>query len=372
MPPGLQGLMVDPNITLERSLYIGNALGLILYGFQVLMYFQTVYLLCAKRSNRLKMQRFSIIYGGIMLAILTFVVVKNVVFGEDAWIEHRAHMDPAVFIAKHASTWWYSTLGSIAVMAMSFMGDGLLVGSIALSIGRRRLTFSSFIVATLSGAVVSGSWCSLASFISRLSVSRLLISYDLLVDENCSSVVSVVYAINGALPGSTPYTRSSMKLAIAWISLSASVNVILTTLISVRLLMMRNLVRSILPAQVGAKYTSIAAIFVESALPLSLLGIGLIVTYVLDSPVQMAFSLIWGVFCAVSPQLVILRVAMGAGWSKEMVSQVTHPVGSNIRFVTPCESGPHTVHARSGSSTLCLAARDSKSGKLPDLELEQV
>ncbi|KAA1474016.1 hypothetical protein DENSPDRAFT_780862 [Dentipellis sp. KUC8613] len=329
--------MVDPNITLERALYIGNAFGLILYGFQVSMYFQTVYILCTKRSTRLKMQRFSIIYGGIMLGLLTFVVVKNVVFGEDAWIEHRAHMDPAVFIAKHASTWWYSTLGSIAVMAMSFMGDGLLL-------------YRCYII-----------WgC------------RLWIMVFPCVLYLASIIVSIVYAINGSLPGHTPYTRSSMKLAIAWISLSASVNVILTTLISVRLLMMRNLVRSILPAQVGAKYTSIAAIFVESALPLSLLGIGLIITYVLDSPVQMTFSLVWGSFCAVSPQLVILRVAMGAGWSKEMVSQVTHPVGSNILFVTPCESRSHTVHPPSDSSGLCLSTRDSKSSKAQDLELQQI
>ncbi|TFY62667.1 hypothetical protein EVG20_g6619 [Dentipellis fragilis] len=335
--------MASAEIALERASYIGNAVGIVLYGFQILMYSQSVTFLLAEGSSHRKMHRFFVVYGGVLLVLLTVVVVKNLVFGEEAWIEHRAEMDPAVFIADHTSAWWYNTLGSVAVVITNFMSDGLLL-------------YRTYII-----------WGSRPRVIVLPAFMFL-----------AALAMAMAYTVDSSLPGSSPYTRRSVQFAIAWVSLSASVNVILTSLISVRLLMMRNVVRSILPAQVGAKYTSIVAIFVESALPLSLLSIGLIIVYAIGSPAELAVAFVWAVFCvcpvigfsafrsgliviecqATSPQLIILRVAMGLGWSKEVVSQVTHPMGSGIHFVIPPSAD--TANAQSPSSTLCPSARGSK------------
>ncbi|KAA1474018.1 hypothetical protein DENSPDRAFT_308400 [Dentipellis sp. KUC8613] len=329
--------MASAEIALERALYVGNVIGIVLYGFQILMYSQSVTFLLAEGSGHRKMHRFFVAYGGVLLVLLSVIVVKNLVFGEEAWIERRAEMDPAVFISDHTSTWWYNTLGSVAVVTINFMGDGLLL-------------YRTYII-----------WGSRTRIILLPAIIFL-----------AALTMAMAYTVNSSLPGSTPYTRRSVQFAIAWVSLSASVNVILTSLISVRLLLMRNLVRSILPAQVGAKYISIAAIFVESALPLSLLSIGLIVVYAVGSPAELAVAFVWAIFCATSPQLIILRVAMGLGWSKEVVSQVTHPVGSGIHFVAPPNSD--TAHAQSPSSTLCPSARASKSygNRLSVMELQEV
>ncbi|KAA1474020.1 hypothetical protein DENSPDRAFT_803462 [Dentipellis sp. KUC8613] len=329
--------MENEEITRERALYFGNVVGLILYGFHLIMYFQSVTFFLAKESIHSKIQRFFVMYGAILLVFLTVLVATNLLFGEEAWIEHRAEMDPAIFIAENTTVWWYNALGLTAGVAMNFMGDGLLL-------------YRCYII-----------WG-----------SRLWVMAVPLLVYFASIAMAVVYLVDSALPGHNPLARTYSQFAVAWIALSVTLNVILTTLISVRLLVMRSLIRSILPARVGAKYTSIVSIFVESALPLSLLGIGVIVTYAVKSPVELAISFIWGVLCATSPQLIIFRVAIGSGWSKDIFSQVTQAAGSGVLFDTPPSSDAAVTQP--GPLMFYPSAKDrpSKADQSVDSELQDV
>ncbi|TFY51176.1 hypothetical protein EVG20_g11127 [Dentipellis fragilis] len=327
-------IMANAEITFERSLYIGNVFASMLYGIQLWMYFQSVFLLLTRRLSHARTQRLYVIYGGVMLILLTFTVVPNLLIGQEAWIEHRTEMDPAVFLAENSSL-WYNTLGTAADVAVNFMGDGLLLYRCYIIWGSRH-------------------W--VTAFPSLMYLA--------------STAMAVITVVDSAFPGSSIFAGKSTQFVIAWISLTAGLNVILTVLISTRLLMMRSVARSILPAGVRAQYTSIVAILVESALPFSLLGIGLIVTYAKDTPVEVAFVCVWGTFCATAPQLIILRVAMGSGWSKEVVTQVTNPVGSDTILV----AAPNPAHIESGLSTLSFGMRNPKSdrSRSSDVELQQV
>ncbi|TFY62661.1 hypothetical protein EVG20_g6620 [Dentipellis fragilis] len=322
------------NAALHDKKYAYGGGNEIWFGFQG---YQSVTSSLAKESSHPKIQRFFVVYGAILLVFLTVLVATNALFGEEAWIEHRAHVDPAVFIAEKMTVWWYYTLGYTAGIAMNFMCDGLLLYRCHIIWGSRL-------------------WITGIPFLMYFA----------------SIAMAMVYIVDCTLPGYNPLIRTSSQFAIAWISLSVALNVVLTTLISVRLLMMRSLVRSILPAHVEARYTSIVSIFVESALPMSLLGIGLIVTYVLDSRVQLAASFIWGASCATSSQLIIFRVAMGSGWSKDIVSQVTQPVGSGILFAAPPNA--NTTDAPSHASMFYPSARTCKSDRNQpaDSELQDV
>ncbi|KAA1474019.1 hypothetical protein DENSPDRAFT_308451 [Dentipellis sp. KUC8613] len=325
--------MANEEITTERALYFGNAIGLILYGFQLLMYFQSITSSRARDSSHPKMQRFIAVYGAILLVFFTVLVATNMLFGEEAWIEHRAHVDPAIFIAENMTAWWYYMLGYIASVVVSFMCDGLLLYRCHIIWGSRL-------------------WIMGAPFLMYFA----------------SVAMAIVYTVDCSLPGYNPLSRTSAQFAIAWISLSVTLNVTLTTLISVRLLMMRSLVRSILPAHVEAKYTSIVSIFVESALPMSLLGIGLIVTYALDSRVQLAASFVWGSSCATSSQLIIFRMAMGSGWSKDVVSQVTQALGSGILFAPPSSSD--MAGAQSDPLTFFPSTMNHKLNRVQSIDSE--
>lgn len=76
-----------------------------------------------------------------------------------------------------------------------------------------------------------------------------------------------------------------------------SLNVLVTTLICVRLLRMRAIAREVLPPDLSRTYTSVAAMLIESAAPFTALGIGLVVTEAQGGPLAIAFSYVWGIFC---------------------------------------------------------------------------
>ncbi|KAA1470526.1 hypothetical protein DENSPDRAFT_836344 [Dentipellis sp. KUC8613] len=344
--------MANAEVTFERSLYIGNSFAGILYGLQLWMYFQSVWSLFKSRSSHYKTRRFYVIYGGILLILLTFSVISNALFGQEAWIEHRAEMDPAIFLAENTSL-WYNTLGSAADITVNFMGDGLLVYRCYMIWGSRL-------------------WVVAFPFIIYLA----------------STAMAIITVVEGALPGASIFVGRSIDFGIAWVSLTVGLNVIVTVLISTRLLMMRNVARSVLSPDMAKMYTSIMAILVESALPFSVLGIGFVVTYAKSSPTEFAFACVWGTFCAVSPQLIILRVAMGAGWSKETVAQVTNPAsrgtlifahstrkGASEVAQTQNSGAPSSSNYTAGTSTLYPWSKNSnKSEKslASDVELSEV
>ncbi|KAJ2936323.1 hypothetical protein H1R20_g778, partial [Candolleomyces eurysporus] len=109
-------------------------------------------------------------------------------------------------------------------------------------------------------------------------------------------------------------------------ALTVTTNVIITTLISVRLLRARRTFSKLLPSADMHLYTGIVAILIESALPLTLFGILAAVMQQLgDSAVgasvgflvcEPLFSGLFYSFCALSPHMIIFRVTTGRSFTK--------------------------------------------------------
>jgi len=93
-------------------------------------------------------------------------------------------------------------------------------------------------------------------------------------------------------------------------------------MIVVRLLSVHSKVNRVVGKAVTKKYTGLIAILVESALPFTLLGVCYLALYIKDLPESLAFADIWGCFVSLSPQAIILRVAMGGAWTKETFNRL--------------------------------------------------
>ncbi len=163
----------------------------------------------------------------------------------------------------------------------------------------------------------------------------------------------IITIVESALPNSFLLHGKPANFGVPWVALSVSLNVLVTTLICVRLLRMRAIMRKVLAPELSRTYTSIAAMLIESAAPFSVIGIGLVVTEAQGGPLAIAFSYVWGIFCvecalsssthrgalsfwpffqqSLSPQMIILRVAMGHGLLKETVEQIS----TGIAFAEP-------------------------------------
>jgi hypothetical protein len=111
------------------------------------------------------------------------------------------------------------------------------------------------------------------------------------------AAIEVVTVVECALPGTSSLHENPAKLALWWFALSAGLNVIVTSMICFRILRMRAVTRNVLSPEISSMFTSAAAILIESMVPFSILGIGLVITLAQDVPPAFAFSYVWSMLC---------------------------------------------------------------------------
>ncbi|KAJ6617494.1 hypothetical protein B0H10DRAFT_1797283 [Mycena sp. CBHHK59/15] len=282
--------MGDQVFPLERSWYIGNAIFAILYGIQLTMFFQSVYYLTAGPGSR-RSKRFYVGYGAVLLVLITFAMACNLFYGQAMWIEHRdVDGGPAAYFGENIAI-WYNTLGTASDVTANVLGDALMLYRCYIFWGHAPL-------ALVFPALL---------FLASVSMG-------------------IVQTIQSGLPGGDLFHGTAVNFGIPWVVLTITFNILVTGMIAVRLLSMHAKADKVLGTETTKKYTGLLAILVESALPFTLLGIGYLVTYTKEVPESLAFADIWGCFVSLSPQAIILRVAMGAAWTKETVTRVSSGV----------------------------------------------
>ncbi|TFY81067.1 hypothetical protein EWM64_g2946 [Hericium alpestre] len=278
--------MASTEIVLERSFYIGIVIGGMLYGLELYICFQSIYYLFTRRTSHRTHTRFYVAYGVVMLLLFTISLAVNALLGQLMWIDHRdVPGGPAAYLEENLASWW-QTFGTTASVATNILGDGLLLYRCYMVWGSR-LWIVAFPIMIYLGSII----------------------------------MSIFTIIESVAPGSSIFKGDTINYEIPFISLSVSLNIIVTLLISSRLLMMRRQISKLMAPDLANTYTNIIAILVESAAPFTIFGILLVIFLARSSPVEYGIIQLWGTFCVISPQLIILRVAMGEAWSRETVSR---------------------------------------------------
>lgn len=99
-------------------------------------------------------------------------------------------------------------------------------------------------------------------------------------------VLSILTLVQSALPGANLWTQITFTFAVPYWSLSIAINILLTLLIIIRLVTIRNRLRAALGNQHTKTYTSLIAIMVESASIYSTISLIYIVAYAKSWKVQ--------------------------------------------------------------------------------------
>ncbi|KAJ7225949.1 hypothetical protein GGX14DRAFT_423122 [Mycena pura] len=275
-------------LAFERAFYIGSYLTAILFGVQLFMFFLSNYFLLYSSPDTRKESVFYVFYGSVMLLLWTVAHSCNAIFGQLIWIDHRDVVGgPAAFLYANLSA-WYNTLGTVTGICMNFLADGLLL-------------YRCFIIWGSSFKIVA---MPIVLYFGAMSMAILLI-------------------YESAIPGASFFSGDSVSFGVPYFWMTISLNIITTSLICGRLLSVRSRVRALLGEQHCQTYTGVVACLLESALPFTVLGIVYVITYARKSPYSFAFLQVWADFCAISPQLIILRVATGKAWSKATVASVS-------------------------------------------------
>ncbi|EJD00199.1 uncharacterized protein FOMMEDRAFT_112550 [Fomitiporia mediterranea MF3/22] len=317
----------SPDIVFERSYYIGIVFHAMLYGMDIYMYFQSLYLLLNSRRNEFyQSSRIYVIVGGIMLFLYTFAFAADAVYGQLMWIEHRDFPGGPVAYFVANSSIWIQTLGTLSGQISMWMGDGLLLYRCWIVWNTWKVTIFPFLIYLFS------------------------------------IIFGLITLVESALPGANFFRGNPVNFGVPWVALSVALNIVATTLICTRIMIAR---RQLNKAQNTndrmPEYTGAMAILVESSLPVSLLGIVFAVTFGKNLDISLAFTQIWGVSVVLSPQFIILRVAMGRAWTRKVASQFS----SSIRFTgistTRVSDGVHTFDSREKGSTALAGGKSAPS-----------
>ncbi|PBK74213.1 hypothetical protein ARMSODRAFT_951814 [Armillaria solidipes] len=271
----------------ERGFYVGITLGAILYGVEIVLFFQSMYYLVYSTAET-KTKILYNAYGTVLFILATISVVANGYFGQLVWIEHRDFPggSGAYFLANVSL--WLNTFGTVADAAANVFGDALLLYRCYIICGARRSLI-----------------------------------YVPLIIWMASTVMAIITNVISGLPDSNVFKGKAANYGVSWVVLTVSFNVVVTTMICARIFSLQRSIRKYMDAETAKMYTSIIALMVESALPFTVLGIIFIATYVRASPAEWTMAPTWGSFVIISPQLIILRVATGRAWTKATMTNVT-------------------------------------------------
>ncbi|TFY63038.1 hypothetical protein EVG20_g6486 [Dentipellis fragilis] len=162
----------------------------------------------------------------------------------------------------------------------------------------------------------------------------------------------ILFLFQSTRPGASLWNKTSVNFGVIYFSLSAGLNVIISSLITWHLLSFRRSVKRALGpghAALGS-YGSIAAMVTESSLMYAVVAVMLVVPYGIGSHVSSLFLAPWTQFQILSPMLIILRVAKRRAWNSHTDSTVTtlrfqdHRRGATTQTTDTEKDGVDGIH----------------------------
>jgi hypothetical protein len=134
----------------------------------------------------------------------------------------------------------------------------------------------------------------------------------------------------------------------AWVFLSALTTLILTLLISFRLVVARRQISSAFAGHDTSHYSAVIAIVVESAAPYTIFGL-IVASFVLvdKTPFVVMFGGIvtafWQIAGALAPQFIIYRVSVGTSWIATVKTADSSIMSRSLYFARDLHPTGHSV-----------------------------
>jgi len=287
------------NTLLQHSLYIGNAFNGILYGVQLVLYYLTMQIYLKRSGQPQSHPMFYMIFSTVQLFLVTVFVATQGVIGEEMWIVHSDYPGgPAAYFAAHVSD-WYQSFGSVASTLRQLMSDGLLI--------HRCFT------------VWGGSYW--------ITLIPALLWFCTLIFGTFQNVVSF-------MPGGNFFAGRDSSVGLVYFSTTISLNIVTTALICGRIFYHGKSLERQFGPNFSKTYFDVASIVIESALPYTLIGIAFLISYGMRSGISIFFLSLYALFTCISPQILILRVARGRAWTKQMAEHPRMTQSANRTLVS--------------------------------------
>uniref|UniRef100_A0A0W0FDR2 Uncharacterized protein n=1 Tax=Moniliophthora roreri TaxID=221103 RepID=A0A0W0FDR2_MONRR len=292
---------------LEQSVYIANTFSSILFGLELYLGFSSIHLLLINHTRRTRRQKiFHICFVIAILLTQALVLASYTAVGYYIWLKHRDFPGGPMAYFTGSATTWYNFTGICAVELTNLLGNSLLVGLI-LPGSRQKLIGLDIPVLHHLGQQYPYYYSS-RSYVPGCNW--------LVHPSSQSNLMATVNLVASA--GGSSYSYRSNNLNVLWIIITTIPNVLLTALISFRILSARReLVKLDLNVAPPKAYMGVVAILAEASLPFPVLGIIGAVVVAKGAEVYTIFMVLWGFYAGIAPLLIIYRVAKGTAWSNQ-------------------------------------------------------
>jgi len=169
-----------------------------------------------------------------------------------------------------------------------------------------------------------------------------------------SFAMGALWTLQSSQPGLSLYSTLPLAYGTSYLSISLGVNIILTILITARLLLYRRTVMKTLPEDHAREYVSLVTIVIESASLYSVFALIFLVTYAINHPVNSVFLTVASFTQQIANYLIIYRLAQGRAWHRDTVMNQT---STALDF----SGNGHTFHTKTSASTNDVEASGTES-----------
>lgn len=107
------------------------------------------------------------------------------------------------------------------------------------------------------------------------------------------TALSIIELVIAGKPGGNFFGGRTINFGTPYYAITISLNVIVTILISVRLLRLSRAISKVLGRDSSRMYTNVVAILAESAAPYSIVGLMFLIPYAMGSDISIGFGLVW-------------------------------------------------------------------------------
>jgi len=294
----------------ERTFLADDFINGLVFGILICLYFQCSTLLWAQRSRKLSVILMA--YITVLFLILIMFVSVSAGTSQQMFIDDRAYPEGPVQYFLDTQSLPINVLWIVTFFLLTFFADSLIFWRcwIIWSVSHRR-----------------------AAYIATAFPFLMLLA---------SFVLGILWVLQSSQPGLSLYSKVPVAFGISYYTLSIGVNIILTFLITIRLLIYRRRFKATSTEAPVQVYTSLLTIFIESAALYSVFSICYLVTYAIGNSINNVFIGFTTGAQQISAFLIVYRLAAGTAWRIDTVEKELSTLKFNVTRQTATSSNYST------------------------------
>jgi len=318
-------------IFLERTFLAGDFITGMTFGILLCMYPACMQLLWKQRRTR-RFSKFLMTYLTVLFIILVIFSAVSAGSVQTIYIDNRNYPGGPWSFFLASQNLAIDVIFIATFFLLTFFADSLIFWRcwIIWSASRRRTA----IIGTFFPALVL-----LASF-----------------------AIGTIWVLQSSQPGLSFYSKIPRAFGVIYYSLSIGMNVVLTLLITGKLLVYRHRFKTTStsgspdPVQF---YTSLLTIFIESAALYSTFAICFLVSYAINNPINQVFLVFTTAAQQISAYLIAYRLAAGTAWQKDTLQK---KIISSLKFNVHLQRPPATPSSSGAAASIAFATVNPTDG----------